>query len=642
MRTRFIAASAIALPFSVSLPAFAADYYFDSVAGNDQSDGTSESTAKKTLKIPSGSGNTIHIKRGSSFSGGLSLSNVTVTTYGEGDRPIINGSINVSNSVVEGLCAKPTSGNGFNANGNATIQDCEVDGNTGGAVNVGFGIMGQNNKIIGNYVHDLGWSQSGGSMDNSGGAEAFMVMASNNEVAFNSAVNCQSENATLGGKEGGCLEIVNGKAGSTISNVTFHHNYCEKSVGLWEGCSGDFSASGGGIQENHGIIENVTVSYNLSIDSMWIFLLQPVNTDFRNCVFAHNTIVHTAKSAEYWDSGGGHFSMALAVGTYTNNDTGTKYVTNNEYYTEADGFATGTIILKNNIFVDDIPAGSSSFGGGRNMMFMTNVADHSNNLFVPADASVGSLKLNDTEKKVALADLAFTADWRLTADSKAAIDQGAVVGMTGNGALAVSELDAGLFETTFNQDIDKHAVPCGSGPDIGASEFCEGAGGAAATGGSSATTKAGTATGKGGSTSTTSSPAKATGGNQASSGSDSSSTDAGSDEAGGSAATSGSGETGQTSSSGGSTGKASAKASGTSSKATGSASKDGEAGGDETDTSGEGGGNSTAVAGTGAGAPELGGCNCRVDAQATPATARLGLLALVAGLLLKRRRQHAR
>lgn len=491
---RTICGTAIAAVLSTSSLGWAADYYFDSVAGDDGNAGTSEDSAKQTFAAPRGSGNTIYLKRGSSWSMSPRFSNVTVKTYGSGARPLFNGSMSVDSSIVEGVAARPTSGNGVNVQSNSTVRDCEVDGSAGGTVNVGFGIMGENNKIIGNIVHDLGFSQSGGSMNNSGGAEGYMVMASNNEVAFNSAINCQSVNETLGGFEGGCFEIVNGKAGSTISNVSFHHNYCEKSVGLWEGCSGDFSQNGGGIQTNHGIIENVTVSYNIAVDSMWLFLLQPVNTDFRNVVFANNTIIHTPRSAEYWDSGGGHFSMALAVATDTVD--GTTYETDNAYYKKSGGFQPGTIIVKNNIFVDDI---SSS----RNMMFLTNLTDHSNNIFVPSNASVGSVTLGDSEKKVNLADLAFSADYRLTADSTPAIDQGTTVDMGTSASVAGTAINAGIFQAVFNQDIDGHGVPCGSAPDVGASEYCAGSGGSSSSsptsvGGGGSTSPA--ANGGGGST----------------------------------------------------------------------------------------------------------------------------------------------
>jgi hypothetical protein len=476
-----ITGNVVALLLTLSSQVWAADYYFDSVAGDDSNDGSSESVAKKTLKVPTGSGHNLHVKRGSTWTMNLSLTNVTVTTYGTGERPAIVGTITVSKSTVEGLAAKPPKGltkavNGINVMSDSTLRDCEVDG--GGTaeylINVGIGVMGQNNRIVGNYVHDLAWSASGGEMDNSGGAEGIMVMASNNEIAFNSAVRCASVNSTLGGFEGGCFEIVNGKALSTISNVSFHHNYCERSIGMWEGCSGDFSATGGGIQENHAIIENVTVSYNLSVDSMWLYLLQPVNTDFRNVVFANNTLIHTGKSKEYWDNSSFHYSMANAVATYTNSSSGVTYDTDNQYYKKGTGFQPGTIIVKNNIFIDDV-------GATRYSMFLSNLTDHSNNIFVPANASVGNITLDSTEKKINLSDLALTSDYRLTAASTPALDVGTVVGMTGNGTLAASVLDPSFFSGVFTQDIDAHPVPCGAGVDIGASEYCSGAGGTTGT-----------------------------------------------------------------------------------------------------------------------------------------------------------------
>ncbi|HMA92873.1 MAG TPA: MYXO-CTERM sorting domain-containing protein [Polyangiaceae bacterium] len=653
MRTRtFLAAGAAGAICVATLPALGADLYFDSVAGDDGKDGKSEANAKKTLSLSGASGNTVHLKRGSTWTMSLNANNVTITTYGDGPRPVIVGTLTVSSSVVEGLGIQiPTTGtkavNGVNVNSNSTVRDCDVDG-TGAVANVGFGIMGENNKIIGNSVHDLGWSQSGGSMDNSGGAEGYMVMASNNEVAFNSAVNCQSKNATLGGNEGGCLEIVNGKAGSTISNVSFHHNYCEKSVGLWEGCSGDFSASGGGIQENHGIIENVTVSYNVSVDSMWLYLLQPVNTDFKNVVFANNTIIHTPRSAEYWDSGGGHFMMALAVADYTNNATGTKYTTDNEYYKKDSGFQPGTIIVKNNIFVDDI---SST----RNMMFMHNVADHSNNLFVPANASVGSLTLDASEKKVSLADLAFTDDYRLTANSKAAIDQATAISMAANGSLAASALKAALFETTFNQDIDQHAVPCGAAPDIGASEYCEGAGGSAGVGSSSVTkggASNGTASsgvgaassgsskaGKGGATSkdTVSNGNATSTGNTSNGGAASNSSNANGD----SGSSNPSNSNGNSGNSNGSGDPASDDTTANTGGRTGTSSKSSTAAADADGTGAPVGGNGQATAAAhGAAGSETGGCACRMDGQgANPTRAALGLLAVMVGMHLRRRRR---
>jgi len=491
-----IAAAAI---LSTNSLAIAADYYFDSVGGSDSADGKTDATAKQTLKMPTGTGNTVYLKRGSSWTMNLTANNVTVKTYGSGDRPSFIGTISLTNSTVEGVAAKPPAGgtkaiNAINVNGGSTLSDCEVDG--GGRadfmINVGIGVMGTNNRILNNYIHDLNWSVSGGQMDNSGGAEAIMVMGSNNEVAFNTGVNCQSVNSTLGGFEGGCWEIVNGQAKSTISNVSFHHNYCEKSIGMWEASSGNFQASGGDIQEpaNHGIVENVTVSYNVAVDSMWMFLLQPVNTDFKNLVFANNTIIHTPNTMVWFDAS--HTGMGLDVHTYTNTavgDGGTTFDTDTPYYKKGAGFQPGTVIVKNNIFVDNISPTKQY------MMFSTSLTDHFNNIFVPAKAQVGSFTLGTTEQKIDLASLAFTSDYRLTSASSPAIDKGVTVDMTTNGSVATTAVDPTIFATTFNQDIDKHQVPCGAGVDIGASEYCEGAGGSSGTGGATTPTGTGGAAG---------------------------------------------------------------------------------------------------------------------------------------------------
>ena len=489
-RLGFVGA-AMATLLCTGTSALAADYYFDSVGGDDTADGKTEATAKKTFRMPSGTGNTVYLKRGSSWTGNLSASNVTVKAYGTGNRPEFIGTMSLTKATVEGVAARPpeTPGatrapNVINVMGDSNLIDCEADG--GGTpehvLNVGIGVMGTNNRILGNYIHDLAWSQSGGQMDNSGGAEGIIAMASNNEIAWNSAVRCLSANSSLGGMEGGCYEIVNGKAGSTISNVSFHHNYCEDSVGLWEGCSGDFSATGGGIQENHGIIENVTISYNVAVDSMWLFLLQPVNTDFKNVVFANNTLIHTAHSAAIYDKSSFHYSMGNAVATYTNTASGITYDTDNEFYKKGQGFQLGTIIVKNNIFIDDV-------GSTRYQMFSTSFLDHSNNIFVPANASVGSITPGDTEKKMNLADLGLTDVYKLTAQSTAAIDQGVLVNMTTDAAVATAPADESYFPEVFTQDYDKQPVPCGSAVDIGASEYCEGA-----------TTPTGGTTGAGGST----------------------------------------------------------------------------------------------------------------------------------------------
>lgn len=461
MRTRLLlVGSAVAATLSVNSFASAATYYVDSVGGDDGNNGTSDASPYKDLSKISrlASGDVLNLKAGSSWekSGGFSVSGATVQRYGDGPNPVIIGTgdgyavLSVqSNATVDGITVrgtgKATQGIGVMGSKNV-IRNCEVDGSDK-ILQLGFGVMGEGNLITQNYVHDLsGMSGDSGDMNTSGGAEAYMVMASDNEISYNSAVRCFGPNSTLGGFEGGCLEIVNGKAGSTISNVRFHHNYCEASVGLFEGCSGNFQGTDK-IQENHGKIVDCEVSYNISVDAMWLYLLQPVNTDFTNLKFFNNTIIHTDNSWTLWERNDS-FTMAVSE------DQG--YKTDNEFFSPSTGFLPGTVIVRNNIFVDAVS------GHALYSFFSSKMSDHSNNLFAPANAKAG-ITLDATEKSVSIEELAFTPDYRLTSNSSVAIDKGVANG--------------------FTEDIDHHSVPCGASPDIGASEYCDGAGGSTGTGG---------------------------------------------------------------------------------------------------------------------------------------------------------------
>ncbi len=641
-QTRRLGITVAFIAFLASSPRIlAADYYFDSVGGDDAADGKTEATAKKTFKMPSGSGNTVYLKRGSSWTGNLSATNVTVKAYGTGDRPEFIGTMTLNKATVEGVAARPPATpdatravNCINVMSDSNLIDCEADG--GGTpehvINVGIGVMGTGNRILHNYVHDLAWSQSGGQMDNSGGAEGIMVMASNNEIAWNSAVRCWSSNATLGGMEGGCYEIVNGKAGSTISNVSFHHNYCELSIGLWEGCSGDFSATGGGIQENHGIIENVTISYNVAVDSMWLFLLQPVNTDFKNVVFANNTLIHTANSATSFDKSPFHYSMGNAVATYTNSASGITYDTDNEFYKKGQGFQKGTIIVKNNIFIDDV-------GATRYQMFSTSFLDHSHNIFVPANASIGSITLDATEKKMDLADLALADVYRLTAQSVAAIDQGALVNMTTDASLATAPADPSYFPDVFTRDYDQREVPCGAGVDIGASEYCEGSttptgGATGAGGGSSGRVGSGGAQGAGGvrgSGGATGSAGASAGGAPGSGGRFGGT---GPRSTGGATGSGGEPAAGGTTSGAGAPGAAGAQGSGGTQAVAGAEGSGGTPGA----AGAQGSGGDTVTADIGEGSS---GCSCKLGQPHGAGPASLGAVLLLGALVLARRRRRA-
>jgi MYXO-CTERM domain-containing protein len=437
--TRLIVTGAtVAAVLLATSSALAQEYYIDP-AGNDSNSGTSPDEPWATLANLSSARGDVYFKAGGQWeaSSGLRISGVTYARYGDGAAPLIrvtgSGSFGASpvslsgDGVVDGLHIQGVGGTGITISGsNNLAQNCDVDGQSDpDGLQMGIGVMGENNRIIGNYVHDIaGMTGDSGDMNTSGGAEGIMVMASNNEIAYNSVVNCWGENTTLGGAEGGCMEIVNGAARSTIENVSFHHNYCERSVGMWEGCSGNFQGTDA-IQENHGIIKDVVLAYNLSVDAMWLYLLQPVNTDFINLVFEHNTLVHTAANGDIPQQG------AASFGLLVNDDQGYS----------ADPLQPGSVIVRNNIFY---------VNGGANAMF-TEVPDHYNNLFAPSVPMSWSLGTGELE----VSDPGLTADYRLAAGSPA--------------------IDAGSSDAWQQwTDFDGNAVPLGEGRDIGVSEYCEG------------------------------------------------------------------------------------------------------------------------------------------------------------------------
>lgn len=464
-------------------------YYVSSSNGDDDNAGTSPDQAWATLgKIPKGKvavflekGSKWTLTAGGTTRTGLSLAAGSVyATYGSGtEKPLIYidsadqkttvmSAVQLGGSnVIDGIKVKGYAVIGFPvSSNNNVVQGCEVDGTIEGQeygrLQLGFSISGQNNVIVGNYVHDLsGMSGDSGNVNTSGGSEAYVMNAGNNEVAYNTAVNCWGPNKTLNGAEGGCLEIIGNKAGQLIENAFFHHNYCERSVGLFEACAGNFSGDGQNIMLNHAIVRNSTVSYNVSIDAMWLYLLQPTNTDFDGLYFEHNTLIHGPANTDIPQGGAAMFGLAYDTDPVWTADkkshvpcttdadcTGPK-----ETCAERQGegkicvyhftLQPGTVIVRNNLFVV-LPDADAAM-----MVLPPGPDDVVNNIFVPK-APMG---VKAGTGVIVLSDVGLVDTYRLSPTSPA-IDKGA----------------SGTFQPWLDWDGNK--VPCGSAPDIGAVEYC--------------------------------------------------------------------------------------------------------------------------------------------------------------------------
>jgi len=275
------------------------NYYVDSVNGSDGNSGTSTNSPWKTLtKVQSRHylpGDTINFKRGSYWTGVLQILDsgaqgnpITFRDYGTGARPTISNpggtwarEIQVFGSwvIVQGFLVKDGGDAGVEivsgANHNI-IQDIE-------ATNTGFGvsIYGQFNLITKNNAHDLQMHiNTPTPTDDDCGAIGYLIVNSDNEVSYNSCINCRAPSYDYG-YDGGVVEIwANG------NNSYIRHNFG--------------SGSDGFIEVGGGSARNVRVAYNVSDNNYGDFAcLHNSGTfasTFDNFRIENNTIVNTTAS----------------------------------------------------------------------------------------------------------------------------------------------------------------------------------------------------------------------------------------------------------------------------------------------------------------------------------------------------------
>ena len=329
----------ISSPASLAL---AADVtcYIDSVAGNDANDGLSDTAARQSWwKIPS-TCTIVKYKRGSVFNlaagdmvypaklagadggTGYGTSKInTLTNYGDASLPLpkfikvrqfgSGGMINASNMTIDGLYFDGTEssvsmstisqGIVIMAGNNTKILNNEITNS-----DIGMMISGTGCLIQGNYVHNLHVvidAPPGVDPNLVGGAEGIFVNASNNEVAYNTFIDCSDYSQWTGGDcDGGATEVaVPGGVGGKVDGLKIHHNFGYNTCGFFEVSSmGALAGGGGGIGDAgtavKGTFSNSTFYNNVSIDSGWLSLLQVNNTDLVNIKWENNTIVQHAGS----------------------------------------------------------------------------------------------------------------------------------------------------------------------------------------------------------------------------------------------------------------------------------------------------------------------------------------------------------
>ncbi len=502
---RTLCGSVMLAVLGLSARALAVDCFIDSVAGNDSNTGSSEDQAKQSQTSYPSTCTAAKFKRGSQFSAKVNITSkvTTYTNYGNATDPLPqfvvphtanSGSLVSSytgNLTIDGLYLAGSHGDGTMANMGQGI--CVMLGSNNKLLNseisncdIGIMLSGTGNLVQGNYVHDLTMAvdaaQGSADPNSVGGAEGIFINGSNNEVAYNSFVNCIAQASWDGSYDGGATEVTVG-AGATLSGVKIHHNFSYNSCGFFE------VSSGGSTPGNFADSE---FYYNVSIDSGWLMLLQVNNTNLSNIKWENNTIVQ--------HSGSTNAGMLTTIFTGTSSgQTG-------------GSLAAGAVSMTNNLIVFD---GVNPFG----TVIDANITQTTNLIVNTSSQDPGMVNVKGTTT---------ASDFDLTSSSPA-IDKGTAI--------------AGLTQDFLNRTVPYGSAPdIGAfeygAPGAGGAATTGGApaaGGSASTGGSKATGGASTGTG----TKVTGGAASASGGVAAVTGGVANSTGGGNAAAGGVAATGG-------------------------------------------------------------------------------------------------------
>jgi hypothetical protein len=290
-------------------------YYVCSITGNDSNPGTSREKAWKSLKpvndmefMP---GDIVNFARGSSWTGELFIKNngerdkpIIFRAFGKGDRPVIsnpaqaNHVVNITGNriIFDGFMVKDSHSaairlaNGANHN---VVRNCRIT-NAG----MGIGSWGSYNLFTRNFVHDLNMivnTPKEVHPDDDHGAVAFWMFAPNNEISYNTAVNCRAPSYDYG-HDGGFFEIW-GNGDSTY----VHHNWSENNDGFFE-------FGGSARIPGHGSSAGVVIAYNVCINSDRFGVMHfgdYFHNRTRGLRIENNTIIRTEESPSLFWYGSG-------------------------------------------------------------------------------------------------------------------------------------------------------------------------------------------------------------------------------------------------------------------------------------------------------------------------------------------------
>ncbi|MDA0636590.1 right-handed parallel beta-helix repeat-containing protein [Nonomuraea sp. MCN248] len=243
MRLLSVAVLASLLP-ALSLPAQASTsagttYYVDSRAGDDAADGTSADRAWRSLDAVNaaelGPGDTVAVKRGSSFTGSLTLSAsgtarspITVKTYGKGARPRISGRdancvvVSGSHWRISGLRASNCLWSGFEIKGDSNVlSGVSADRNVAG---VSVTPTGARNTIKDSTFADndrMSVNDKGG--DNDSGAFGILLNGDDNLVTGNTITGSHAKSHDYG-VDGAAIEVFGGNRNRITHNRSHNNN----------------------------------------------------------------------------------------------------------------------------------------------------------------------------------------------------------------------------------------------------------------------------------------------------------------------------------------------------------------------------------------------------------------------------------